>query len=230
MIDKDVKTNNAMVPGATEMEVELDDECSFSDHDGGVDYRSFRLNENSHNLEEEESDENDGLQFSLESLDMLVLSDQDKVGVDATQVMKKCEGKKKVEVKCGACPLGCEFKISDFGENLSTSVMELVSGSFVDKLLGRISETSKENSEDDVSDDGVIKNQDEELPQLENNFESEEETKERSPSIEEYIVRRNEEWIVDDLSYTRERVYYPFYPPCTVHCGLASSRYCAKSR
>ena len=101
VIDKDVKTNNAMVPGATEMEVELDDECSFSDqeiftyeHDGGVGYRSFTLNENSHDLEDEESDENDELQFSLESLEMMVLSDQDKVVVDATQVIERCDGKK----------------------------------------------------------------------------------------------------------------------------------------
>ena len=82
--------------------------------------------------------------------------------------------------------------------------MELVSSSFVDKSLGRISETSENSSEDDVSDNGVTKNQEEKLPELENNFESEEETKERSPSIEEYIVRRNEEWIVDDLFYTNE--------------------------
>ena len=82
-----------------------------------------------------------------------------------------------------------------------TSVMELVSGSFGDELLRRISGKSRE---DDVSDDGVVKNQDEELPQLENNFESGEDIKERGPSIEEYIVRRNEEWIVDDLFYTSE--------------------------
>ena len=59
VIDKDVKTNNAIVPEAAEMEVALDDECDFDDqvifvyeHEGGIGYRSFTLDEKSYVAED----------------------------------------------------------------------------------------------------------------------------------------------------------------------------------
>ena len=182
-------------------------------------YRSFTLDENSHDLKDEESDEKDELQSSLESLEMMVLSDQDRVIVDATQVIEGCDGKQNVEANCDSCPLGCKIQILNFGKTFSPSVMELVSSSFRDKSVERMGERSEESSEDSDSDYGIVDNHVEELIELqESESEEEDYDNDSSESLTEIAAEgvrnsecgNNEEVIAGELG-TSPRGYMDDY-------------------